>query len=294
MIMEIHITSSMLKGLKRGQPLLLSAEEMAVVEFFEYRPEVNEFFMQGKWKAAPIESGVCEICLGTEVSCTRFCDDASNSLIIDYITGDCWLCESRKKSKCLLPNKFEDVHCWDLEPDPKLVVPVEYQQMLIDQITGINKEKDLYGHSVLFGGPPQYGKTHLANALLTRMVKEYLALGFPRHYRLPIYRINAPDWTDTLQSWDTRDTKAASQSLKPCPHLSTVLRFCYENASVDCLWAWEDNAWLLKQFPPVLLFEEICKFAPTEYKTHAVFTLMNRVFESGGMIISTTNLILQR
>lgn len=204
---------------------------------------------------------------------------------LTFETGEiCHPCEVRERSQHLLPPRFNWVYYGDLHPaeEPEKVgISRQRQQLLIDQI----KKGDLDGHSVMISGPSRAGKTVLTCALLTRMVDVYYmnvvreraidpkVQDFRNAAEPPIFRFSANQWLTQYHEWSTHSFDSwRARPEEPQPNQRSLRR--YWNAD----------------FTPVLLLEEIDKFSVTDARINALFSVIDTVYESSGMIISTSNL----
>jgi DNA replication protein DnaC len=265
----------------------LPQEDLELLGIFPSIAGDGDLLVDTRWNPVVPEPGQCRYCMGEGFTNWRLLDEYENILVIEQSRlRFCQLCRSREVSKQFLPQAYKAVHFEDLKPYASISVPVADQQKLIDQVTGKDKERDLYQHSVLFSGPTRTGKTHLACALATRMIFNYIYDGFPQEYALPIYRLNAAAWIRGMSIWDTRDFEARIKPEEPVPNVDSILKFTHKGYESP----WEASKELQLKYPPVILLEEIDKISPTPYKVNAFFNLLNAVFEGGGMIISTTNL----
>jgi hypothetical protein len=291
---HLHIDHATLLTFRQTGVLNLSEEGRAYLGLFQFSE--NEGTLYGRkldiserwgYDAENVAAeDQCPKCLGSKWMCLTSMDADGNTLTLET-DAECPACRAHELSRPLLPPKYrKKVDYRFTVPKPALPVSPTKQQAIIDQI----RSGALDGHSVLLSGPSRGGKTHQACGLVQRMVENYLVEGFEkeyRHHHLPIYRINADEWLAEYLAYDTHNWDSESSAEKPTPpepNIGTVLklqplpRFNYREL-IDCP----------EEFPPIILLEELDKFKPSDYKLKKLFTLMNKVFEAGGMIISTSN-----
>jgi hypothetical protein len=269
--------------------LNLPKADRDLIEILKFSEEEGSIFgrqliLRDKWTNEGVSprkaQSICVECLDTGYLISTVADGHGNTLTVTMDT-ECCYCQAATEAKRLLPAKYQWVDYRTLKPFADLPIPVKHQQTLLDQI----RSGDLDGQSILFSGPSRTGKTVLASALCHRMVEDYIKRGFYDGYRssrLPIYRINADRWLAGHLAYDTWD-RESRRSLKPEPNIESVLMLRDEDGCGD-------GEPCPAEFPPILFLEELDKFKASEYKLDALFTVMNAVFEAGGMIVATSNL----
>jgi hypothetical protein len=226
----------------------------------------------------------CHICCDTGWVCGVLADIEGNTLSYE-LDHACSCCPAVEEARRRLPKKFRWVNYRYLvtESEDKVPVAIAEQRKNIDSI----QNGDLDGRSVCLFGPSRTGKTVLTSALLHRMVEHYLAWGFFDQYpyhELPIYRIDADEWIAQYEAH--AHYQYGSSTPRPAPpelNIGNVdkLRPRDPGRTGEC-----DRP---DDYPPVFVVEEIDKFPAREAKVNALFAVLQKVSQAGGMIVSTSN-----
>jgi hypothetical protein len=203
----------------------------------------------------------------------------------------CPRCLAKNYARPLLPR----THRWVLEskliPSEKVKIPLKVQDVLLAEI----QDGSLVGHTVLYSGPPKIGKTVMAAKLLEMTYRTYLQRGFREAFPNcipPIYRVNVPDWMETMMAYKTRDFNADRVLLPPAVNAQSIRtvrlhKWEYEEAPDGGYRESWTKPYNSSDYPPVLFLEELDKFTASESTRRWLFSFLNTVMEeAGGAIVS--------